>query len=293
MQKNKALVVYCWPRIKIQHVGVRVELVAGPSQWAAARFGQYAGMVARLAPQAIAAAVARQIDAHEAAGLRTRHAYGGAWPAQYEELTLQLGARDGVEVVRPRGSAVHMVLVNGCLLVPFRYAENLATNLTDPRVASQLNKTCRELLGLFGPQTESSQPTLSDGLFPMPAAVAAASEPRLLGDTEPDAIVLVVFAANEQAGLLRIGFAEAALQDDGGVQWQHTEWLPLPASASQAGHARPVLVGGPLRTAGAATRFDDAPLPEPQLNPRTAAERVGPIDEQGDGATPRTNDDRR
>ncbi|GAA0711726.1 hypothetical protein Drose_01570 [Dactylosporangium roseum] len=271
-----------------------MESVAGLSQWAAAKFGRYADVVTQLAPQAIAAAVARQIDAHEASGLRTRHAYGGAWPVQYEELVRQLGRQEGVEVVRPRGSAVHMVLVNGCLLVPFRYADNLATNVTDPRVASKLSKTCRELLGQFGPQLETEQPTLSDGLFPLPASVVEPSEPRLLGDAEPDAIVLVVFAANEQAGLLRVGFAEAALHDSGDVQWQHIEWLPLPTTPSEAEFGRPLLAAGPLRPTAAGTRFDDAPLPEPIVNPRTAQERLTrPTGEQEGGTPPRTNDDRR
>jgi hypothetical protein len=265
--------------------------VAGP--WIAQRFGEHAETLMRVVPQAIATAVARQIDAHKASGLRTRHAYGGAWPAQHEELASALAQHDGVEVVRPRGWPVHLVLVNGCLLLPFRFAEQATTSLTDPQVTRRLNKSCRQLLGEFGPESTVERPTLFDGLFPPPATADAdgEAEPRLLGDAEPEAIVLVVFAANEDAGLLRVGFAEAALPDNGELQWQHIEWLPLPT----AGVGRPSSVGGPLRSpATAAARFDDAPLPEPTLDPRPAHERLG----RGDGMhddhpMPRTNDDRR
>ncbi|MFI5906523.1 hypothetical protein [Dactylosporangium sp. NPDC051541] len=191
------------------------------AQWLTDRFGPHAAMVAELAPRAVAAAVERQIHAHEASGLRTRHAYGGAWPAQYEELVRLLRGRDGVEVFHPHGSAVQLVLVGDYLLVPYRYAEDLATSLTDPR--NQPNKTCVELLGRYGEPAPDAQPTLSDSLFPRPDG-----EPRTPDDAAPAGVVFVVFAANEQAGLLRAGLAVGALQGDGTVRWPHIEWLPMP-----------------------------------------------------------------
>lgn len=251
--------------------------VAGP--WITARFGQLADTVSQVVPQAIATAVARQIDAHQASGLRTRHAYGGAWPAQFEELVRSLAGHDGVEVVRPRGWAVHLVLVNGCLLVPFRFAEQVTTSLTDPQVTRKLNKSCRQLLGEFGPEATVAQPSLLDGLFPAaPADADVEAEPRLLGDAEPAAIVLVVFTANEDAGLLRVGLAEAALPDSGELQWQHIEWLQVPGTAG-----RPVPVPGQQQSPAGA-RFDDAPLPEPMLDPRPAG------DVHDDQPARRTND---
>ncbi|GIF50778.1 hypothetical protein DFJ67_0529 [Asanoa ferruginea] len=246
--------------------------VADP--WITERFGQHADTVARVVPQAIAVAVARQIEAHRASGLRTRHAYGGAWPAQYEELVSALAQHPGVEIVRPRGWAVHLVLLNGCLLVPFRFAEQLTTGLTDPQVTRKLNKSCRQLLGEFGPEATIEQPSLFEGLFPPSTEPETEAAPRLLGESEPDAIVLVVFAANEDAGLLRVGFAEAALPDNGDLQWRHIEWLPLPTVPGTVGVGRPVGVPDPRRSPGTgAARFDDAPLPEPTLDPRPAGDQ--------------------
>jgi hypothetical protein len=264
--------------------------VADP--WIIARFGSHADTVSQVVPRAIAAAVARQIEAHKASGLRTRHAYGGAWPAQYEELVSALAQHPGVEIVRPRGWAVHLVLVNGCLLVPFRYAEQLTTSLTDPQVTRNLNKSCRQLLGQFGPEATIEQPSLFEGLFPPPSTDAdgeaeTEAPPRLLGESEPDAIVLVVFAANEDAGLLRVGFAEAALPDNGDLQWLHIKWLSLPTAPGTTGSGQPVRVPDPRQSPGtAAPRFDDAPLPEPMLDPRPAG------DSHHDQPARRTNDGR-
>jgi hypothetical protein len=265
-------------------------MASGADPWITARFGEHADTVSQVVPRAIAAAVVRQIEAHKASGLRTRHAYGGAWPAQYEELVSSLAQHPGVEIVRPRGWAVHLVLLDGCLLVPFRFAEQLTTSLTDPQVTRKLNKSCRQLLGEFGPEPTIEQPSLFDELFPpQPAGDEAEIEaaPRLLGESEPEAIVLVVFAANEDAGLLRVGFAEAALPANGDLQWLHIEWLPLPTVPGTAGVGRPVSVPDPRHSpVTGAARFDDAPLPEPMLDPRPAG------DPHNDQPARRTNDGR-
>jgi hypothetical protein len=224
-----------------------------------------------LIPQAMATAVNRQIDAHQASGLRSLHAYGGAWPAQYEELVSYLGELDGVEVVRPTGSAVHLVVVNGILLVPFRYADDLATPLTDARVTQKLNKTCRALLSQFGPDSDTQQLTLTDELFPVHDDETTPGA-TLLGDVEPDGMVLIFFAANVDAGVLGIGWGEAALPSDGSLQWKHSELLPLAtfATSGAAGRPAPLQATGPVSRTGS-RRFDEAPLSDPVLNPRTPA----------------------
>src|SRR5205823_10998976 len=121
---------------------------AGPSRWAVRRFGERdAAALWRLVPRAMAVAVNRQIETHVASGLETLHAYGGAWPAQFEELVNHVGGLAGVHLVRPAALPVQLAVVNGSLLVPFRYAADLTTQLTDRRVTERLNKTRRALLG--------------------------------------------------------------------------------------------------------------------------------------------------
>lgn len=245
----------------------------GPSEWAVQRFGErYAGQLWTLVPTALAAAVSRQIDTHQASGLRSLHAYGGAWPVQYEELVDHVGGLDGVGVVRPSGLAVSLVVVNGHLLVPFRYADDLTTSLTDPSVTQRLNKTCRALLGRLGPDPVTEQLTLFDDLFP-PPDTDAATGPKLLGDFKPDGMVLIFFSANADAGLLEVGWGDAAALSDGSLQWRHSELLPLPKTPPPAG-GNPVADGfgrptGADRGAGG-RRFDEAPQPDPALKPRTS-----------------------
>lgn len=196
---------------------------AGPSGWAVDRFGQHAAPLMELVPTAIAAAADRQIGTHAASGLESLQAYGGAWPVQYEELVNHLGDLRGAVVVRPVGYPAHLVVVNGRLLLPFRYADNPATPLTDQSVPRRLNKTSRELLAQYGPRPDFVQPTL-DG-FPIDDPGAGAG-PLLPGGMEPEGTVLVYFAANADAGLLDVGWGEAALlHDGGGLQWTHTEQL--------------------------------------------------------------------
>jgi hypothetical protein len=268
---------------------------AEPSKWATERFGDLADELVRLVRVALATAVGRQIDAHQAAGLRTLHAYGGAWPAPYEELVNFLGHLDGVEVVRPAGSAVYMVVVNNILLAPFRYAEDLTTELTDQRVSQRLNKTCRALLSQFGPQPDTEQLNIDDVLFPVDDDQVD-TEPNPLGNVQPDSMVLVFYSANADAGLLGAGFGEASLPADGSLHWNHIESLPLPA-AGDATHRPSQPLSGPRPADESESvslrRFDEAPLPTPKLSPRPPAEKAstdGPSSEQPP-ATALTRDD--
>jgi hypothetical protein len=131
-------------------------------------------------------------------------------------------------------------------------------------------------LGQFGRDPDAKQLTLTDELFPA-EDTDEMSGPKLLGDLEPDGMVLVFFAANVNAGLLEIGWGDAALPPGGGLQWKHSELLPLPKTPPPAG-GQPVPVDGPRRPTGpdrgaGVRRFDEAPLPDPILNPRTPAEQ--------------------
>jgi hypothetical protein len=214
------------------------------------------------------------MDAHAASRLTTLQAFGGAWPARYEELVDRLKDLDGVEVVRPAGAAFRLVAVNGQLLVPFRYADDLSISHREPRATKRLNKSVRELVATYGATPE----WVTDELFPVPDAVTA-SESKLLGDLRPEGMVLVFFAANAKAGLLCLGWGEATVVAGGELGWGFTEMLPLPkVSSPQAG--RPVPVDGPRVGAGEPLRrFDDAPMVAPKITARNA-----PIDADGQSA---------
>jgi hypothetical protein len=254
-----------------------------PSEWSVGRFGERsAAQLCDLVPRALAVAVNRQVYTHHASGLASLYAYGGAWPVVYEELVNHVGGLDGVRVVRPKGKSFQLVVVNGSLVVPFRYANDLTTPLTDQRTAQRLNRTCQELLTAFGPEPSHEQ----GELFPVHATE---SNDAILGDITPGAIVMATFAANAQAGLLAVGWGEAALQADGGLSWKYHEMLPLPKDiASPTIHIEPLPLPGTRWPAGHdqgsdTRRFDDAPLPAPSLSPRPHGAQLdagAPLSEQ-------------
>jgi hypothetical protein len=202
-------------------------LLSEPSQWSVKRFGkEYAHDLWELVPKAIATGVARKIEAQKASGLRKLHAYGGAWPAVPEEILDVVGCLDGVRKVPPKGSHVQFVVVNDYLLAPFNYAEKMTTKLTDRTVAKKLNMTLRRLLNQYGPEPATEQLVLDEELFPL-SENETPSEPILSTDAAPSGVIIVYFAANVDDGLLSVGWGEATPVSDG-LDWQHTEWLPLP-----------------------------------------------------------------
>jgi hypothetical protein len=246
-----------------------------PSEWAFERFGEYAADLWKLVPEAIKAGVGRQIDTHVASGLASLHAYGGAWPALHEELVNHVGGLEGVHMVRPAGSAVHYVVVNGSLLVPFRYARDLHTPLNDPSVTQRLNKTCRSLLSQLGPQPRpvSEQLPLSDDFLPQPADPLSSS--KLLSDPCPENITLIAFASNT-AALLAIAWGEAALLGDDTLQWVYQEELPMPPNGQAGPAMQPMGPTGPwpMRpTGGPGRRFDDHPLDGLTVSSRPKADQ--------------------
>jgi hypothetical protein len=205
--------------------------------------------------------------------LSTLQAFGGAWPARFEELVKRLKHLAGVEVVRPAGAAFQLVVVNGQVLVPFRYADDLGTSHREPRATKRLNKSVRELLTEYGAAPE----WVTEELFPISDA-ATTPGARLLGDLRPEGMVLVFFAANAKAGLLSLGWGEATVAAGGELGWGFTEMLPLPKPSSPAG-GRPAPVDGPRIVANGGSplpRFDNAPMVAPEITVRNA-----PVDADG------------
>lgn len=269
LRKTKVLVLVFRRRLK--GMAGNVTAKAGPSPWAIGKFGDHAETLWKLVPAAMGAAVERQMDAHAASRLSTLQAFGGAWLARYEELVERLKGLCGVEVVKPAGAAFQLAVINGQALVLFRYADDLGTSHREPRATRRLNKLVRELLTEDGAAPE----WVTDELFPISDATIA-SGAKLLGDLQPEGMVLVFFAANAKAGLLSLGWGQAAVVAGGELDWGFTEVLPLPKLSSPVG-GRAVPVDGPRTASGGwpPPRFDDAPMVAPEITPRNAPVDAG------------------
>lgn len=246
-----------------------------PAAWVVSMFGpQLATQLMVAIPAAIHAAVERQMDGHDVVGLSSRHAFGGGWPARYEELAARLGELPDAQVMRPYGMSYQVVLVNNFVILPVEYARDLATAYDSPQALRKINKTTLELARRFGPEPSHTQPVL-DMLDLGDDTVDTA--PDLMQGIKPAGIVIVYYAAHERQGLLNIGWGQINVRSDGTVQWVTAQALPLPTASPIPG----LRIVNP-RTETRVQRFDHGEMATPLVKPRTAAERAGLILPPGD-----------
>ncbi len=207
-------------------------VVGGPSAWAVDRFGAgRATVLYERIPIALTRTVERAMDAREASALDTDHAFGPVrWKAQYEELHHQLRDLPDVTDFQPHGAQIRITLCAGNLLLPWHYSSKGDVDVRNVRPNRRLSRLVRELLGLYGPAPRYAQPSLPG--LDAPATVdrselreaveKLADEPR---------VVLVAYACNSDAGLLRVCWGDAALVRPDELEWTHVEDLPFPQPA--------------------------------------------------------------
>lgn len=245
-----------------------------PAEWAVSRFGRdNAIMLARLVPEAVQAAVTRQMDAHHASKQTNLQTYVGTWPIPYAEVANQLIAVPGAQVTKPPGYSVEIVLVNNIAVVPFQYAKDKETPLDDHRVMDKLNTLTKKLLEHYGPEPQFIQPIL-DG-FVIDGDNMDSSQPELLPGFEPDGVVIVYYAADPYAGLLRIGWGEAEISIGKRPVWTTRKQdlrLPLVKPLTDASDKSATVLSA--HSDQGQTRFDQGPEPTPAISARTKSERL-------------------
>ena len=251
-----------------------------PAGWAVSRFGrETAAELAQRLPRAVQTAVGRQMDAQQASRVLTQHAFGGAWPARYEEFVAHLQDLPGAQVVKPDGRSFQVVLVNNIVLLPFEYAKDETTSVKHPSAIAKLNKLTQELLKLYGPAPEFHQMTIDDMFaeddFAVDVVDAVGREP-LPGFT-PDGVVIVYYAVDPHLGVLKIGWGEAELVEGRTTTWTpRMQTLPKPIATPIADSSvRPATVVSAANDQHP-TRFDDAPIPTPSISARPKSERLSP-----------------
>jgi hypothetical protein len=209
-----------------------------PSRWAAERFGEIAEETWRRIPRALAATVAHATQAHRASRLKTKHAFGSTrWALQYDELRNHLNELPDVHVIRPARAFYRLVVAHGNLLLPWRYAEDAATRLDDPRALRSMRSLTREMLLRFGDGARISQLPRweQDALFHVDGGVTA--EPSESGADgidpldlfqPPPRAVLIAYACNPAHGLIDVQWGDASLDEDGALRWRYRERLTVP-----------------------------------------------------------------
>lgn len=245
-----------------------------PTSWAVQRFGEHAQAVMMGVVQALTDAQRAALAAQDASRLRARHPYGGTWLARYEFLVNALHDLPGAEIVRPHGAGYRLVLLNGCLLVPFAHSKTLTEPpISQARVPSALLRELtaaavpppREPLALFTPD-----PPATGGGRPAVATLPPGTE-----------VVYIAFVANADSdGLLAAWWGIPQFQDaEGGLTWS-----PDPLPVHLAERADSDLARDPARftpvVPAPRRAFDQGELPELALGARPAPTEPPPAADQ-------------
>ncbi|MFI6633548.1 hypothetical protein ACIBI7_32125 [Nonomuraea fuscirosea] len=227
------------------------------SQWAEETFGQRAPLIRQGVAEALSVALENARDAQKAARADHLHPFGFTLMSRkFEALAKAFEDMGDVRIVKPGGSQHELVLLDGKLLFPFRYAKDRSLTVMSARIGDgRPSALVQALFHRFGPAPRIRQLALHD-IAPHAVPVVEALD-ELPEDTR---LVLIAYAANAHAGLLDAWWGEAELLDRfGSLRWHRCEPIPLAQEA-----------GAPA-AGDSATAFDQGVLPMPELNPRTTA----------------------
>ncbi|MFI7449978.1 hypothetical protein ACIBQX_20980 [Nonomuraea sp. NPDC049714] len=238
------------------------------SGWARERFGERADTVRRQLAVSLLEAVGNAQDAQRSSLSDKNFAYGSAlMTRRYEALVEGFRNEPDFQMIRPYGSPHHLVILNGNLLLPFRYAKDDRTPITEARVSDgRISALVRELFDRFSPAISYHQEELDLSAQEETERASVRVElERLPADTR---LIPVAYAGNAQAGLLRLYWGTAELIDESGrIRWLHCE--PVPLTGLSAGPAASLRHALP----STAARFDHGSLPDLALHARSRIER--------------------
>lgn len=229
---------------------------------------------------ALHAALSDAQDAQKVSKSRLLFPFGVTQAARrYECIVDALKQMDGAQVVKPKGSPHELVLLDGNLFYPFRYAKAENAPVQRARISDRkISGLIREMFQRFGP--EPSQP----GLFEDDAAADSADRPLVLTSVpEGTRLVLIAYASNDRAGVINAWWGEAELVERGHVRWLPGRYEQMPldtATANTSGLTAPLTsVPGPRLTGSAGAvaepgpRFDGGAMPAVPLSARAPIER--------------------
>jgi hypothetical protein len=260
------------------------------SSWARERFGERATQVCVALVEALHQALADAQDAQKISKARLLFTFGSAQATRrYECIVDALKEMDGIQVVKPKGSPHELVVINGNLIYPFRYAKEGSVPIQRARVTEKkVSGLIAELFMLYGP--EPQQPSLFDQSSGDADGDAEGAErvPVLTALPKDTRLVLLAYASNDKSGVLNAWLGEGELGTRGRVHWLPGRYEQLPLAWPGGGESRDggpsVPLGpvpgprvtdpsGPAASPAAGPRFDDGAMPSVPLTTRAPVER--------------------
>ncbi|WP_024801667.1 hypothetical protein [Nocardia sp. BMG51109] len=263
---------------------------AVPTEWETSQFGHLALEVRGAVWRALGAAHLRALAGHKGSGLSSNDAYGLMWLILPEELAKELATVTAVRTPRPKGARYCLTVLDesNLIIYPWKYGDTAYAPLESAKM--NLSDVRKRLLAL-GAAAGSDQLSIDHAAMSDEelAEELQAEEDFLHDAAEAGRLIVLAFASNPHAGVLRAFWGDASLGDDSGhLNWSHVEEVP-PAAEPGGGQSRPAParplapVPGPDTNNDTAARFDQAPLEEVVLSARNPA--VPP-----DGGQPPTPD---
>lgn len=242
-----------------------------PSAWVRERFGDATEEFLHAIPLAMRRAHQQSVAAHIASELRTNDAYGNTLKvAQYEQLIACTAHIPGVVTRKPTEVTSRYDLVvfdeTAVVLYPWRFAVDGRTRREDAKLPTPLSELRRSLLTL-APRNPEFQLSF-DQIDEDPQDFA--DEQDLIDQISEFGRVVTIGYASNPSAMFSLGIGEVVLADEasGAVEWPH--WEPLNTTL-EALEQRPALtLAAPLTVGG--NRFDDSPLDDLLLAPRTAVD---------------------
>jgi hypothetical protein len=240
-----------------------------PTQrWSRSHFGNDAQILRRVIPTALVAAHNYSRNGHEAAQMGDRlEAYGNALRVkQYQELArAMVGSVDGARLVTLGGYP--MVVLNEMVFYPWRYATDDTIGIDAARMPKPISVRRKRLFTAHGPET--LQPTIHPSLEPPTPAEVLEFFPEI---GEGIRLLLVAYACNVKAGIIRCYWGDGELREGGLVYWHHREELTsqLGNEDGIGGVSSPLkpVPTSPIAPAEGGSRFDEGDMPEYDLEAR-------------------------
>ncbi|MGW6123096.1 hypothetical protein ACWFRF_28925 [Nocardia sp. NPDC055165] len=246
---------------------------AVPTPWETKRFGENALSLRGAIWRGLQAAHQRALAAHEGLALDSNDGYGLIWLVQHQEVG------DAIEAVIPNLRRIkpararyelNVVGEDNIILYPWKFADDAHSLVTNAKMT--MSKLRESLLALTTDNSDSQLSIDHADLTEEELEAEFEDAETFLDDAiQAGRLVIIAYAANPHAGILRVYWGEASQADDRGrLKWSELEQIPAPVD--DGNEQIPVRPVGPVSVpdqTGTAPRWDQStPPPEFDLTPR-------------------------
>lgn len=215
--------------------------MSDPLTWPTTQFGEdAAATLATIFRGCLRRAHQRALAAHLSGGLGSNDLYGtGLALAQHEELARAveecgLEGAGSVKVLRYR-----LARLKNFVFYPVRYGDSATLKASDATLRRPVSSFRRTLFAQHGP--EPAQTSIYDELDPADWGDAIFETAQSLGLDQDTKVITLAYAANPNAGLLRLFWGEAELTEDAHLSWHDRAYEEIPMLLEGAVAAGPTL----------------------------------------------------